>query len=125
MEERITFLPEINNVIMNKYQSLVEKDILSSDFCNIIKIFRDNRFLRRFIYENIFYVIDKNLITKANFVRGDYHISDFIFELVELKELFLAKKVLELHNINSPEAESILSCSRGFIRRYMKFLVNK
>ena len=107
LEERIAFIPEINNIIADKYYKLLELDILSSNLCNVIKIFKNNRILRRFLYDNMKYIIDKNKICNK---YNDYHISDFIFELAELKERFLARKVLEIHNILLPKSEAILSC---------------
>ena len=67
----------------------------------------------------------KNIIGKYRLLKihnNDYHISDFIFELTELKEIFLAKKVLQRYGIFSPNAEAILSCSRTFMRNcvYLK-----
>lgn len=60
LEERISFLPEINIIITDKYRKLLELDILSSNLRNIIKIFKDNRFLRDFIYNSMSYIVDKN-----------------------------------------------------------------
>jgi hypothetical protein len=120
LEERIAFLPEINNVIIEKYQKLFELDILSSNLCDIIKIFKDNRFLRKFIYDNIKYIIDKNKLQKTNRYYIDYQASDFIFELAELKEIFLAKRVFALYRVLPHEGEAILSCSRFYIKDFMK-----
>lgn len=120
LEERITFLPEINNIIIDKYSKLLEIDILSSNLCNIINIFKHNRFLRKFIYDNIRYIISKDRILIINGCYASYYVPDFIFELAELKEIFLAKKVLEMCNILAPTSGAILSCSRDYIRNYVK-----
>lgn len=117
LEERITFLPEINNIIIDKYHKLFELDILSSNLGNVIKIFKNNRFLRKFIYNNISYIIDKGRLPLIFRDHSGYNISDFIYDLAQLKEIFLAKKVLELHRILPPESGAIVSCSRYYIRR--------
>jgi len=72
--------------------------------------------MRKFIYDNMKNIIDKVRLTQ---IRNAYHPADFIFELVQLKEIFLAKRVLELYDIFSPYSEAILSCSRVLIKNYI------
>ena len=118
LEERISFLPEINNVIIDKYSRLLELEVLSCNLCDLIKIFKNNRFLRKYIYYNMIYIVGNYGFLKIS--NDNNPVADFVFELVELKENFLAKKVLELYNIYSPKSDAILSCSRDFIKRYIK-----
>jgi len=122
LEERITFLPEINKLIMEKYTQLLQNDILSSDLCNIVKIFRDHRFLRGFIYDNIKSIVDNHINVSPLVVKRyrDYYVSDFVFYLVQIKENFLAKTVLGLCGIYSPTSDAVLLCSKEYLRRYVE-----
>ena len=44
LEEKITFLPEINKLIIEKYTQLLQTDILLSNLSDVVKIFKDHRF---------------------------------------------------------------------------------
>lgn len=122
MEERITFLPEINKLITEKYTRLLQTDILSSNLSVVVKIFKNNRFLRGFIYDNIKFIVDKHINVSSLIIERyrDYYVSDFVFDLVQIKENFLAKKVLGLLGFCSSYSNAILSCSRAFLRSYVK-----
>jgi len=122
LDEKIAFLPEINKLIMEKYTRLLQNDILSSDLCNIVKIFKDHRFLRRFIYDNIKSIVEDTMKLEFDNVRVRYYVSDFIFDLAQINETFLAKTVLELCDVYSPTSDAILLCSREYLRRYVSFI---
>jgi len=122
LEEKITFLPEINKLIMEKYIRLLQTDILSSNLSDVVKIFKNHRFLRGFIYDNIKNFVDDHINVSPLVVKRyrDYYVSDFVFDLVQIKENFLAKTVLGLCGINSPTSTYLLKCSREYLRRYVE-----
>jgi hypothetical protein len=119
LDEKITFLPEINKLIMEKYIGLLQNDILSSDLSKVVNIFKNHRFLREFIYNNIKSIVEDTMELEFHNVTIRYYGSDFIFDLVQINETFLAKKVLELYGVYSPTSDAILLCSREYLRRYV------
>lgn len=85
---------------INPYIALkvAEIKILSSSFQDVIKLFKDNKLLRKFIYDNMEVIIKHNISDNLHYLheKGDVILSYFIFELLKLKEITLAKQALKL-----------------------------
>lgn len=93
-------MKDIDNII---FQTLDEQRILSSNYKEMVTIFRNNKTLRKFIYDNLPYIIE----TKSyNEDYGGYmfdnnfdktgKISDLVVGLLKLNEIILAKEVLKV-----------------------------
>ena len=144
LDDEIQLLPEINNIILDLSNELIIKDLMSSNFYEIIELFlnySDKRFLRTFLYDNMEDIIDnvnKNIlgITMTN-IYDTEKLMNFIIDLLGIDEIGLAKKALnviidkniKLYNYNSVQEFLLLNVinvndtvRNTLLERYFKFL---
>lgn len=89
--------PDIKPQILNTILGL---KILSFDLKDVINVFKDNKFLRKFIYDNMEQIISNNIIIK----KYDKYLSKeevsllarFIFDLMRLNENILMKEAIKI-----------------------------
>ena len=98
--------PDIKPQILN---TILELQILSSDLRQVIYIFKNNKFLRKFIYDNMKQIINNNVVNKSPgkiTKEVGRKLADFIFELMKLNEDILMKEAIKMsskYEINNEE----------------------
>lgn len=89
--------PDIDLNILQTLRALSEKEILSSNYEDIIKIFQKNKSLRKFIYDNIATIIMNNTSDNDYFSGSEIvKLAHFIIDLMKMKEITLTKEVLRV-----------------------------
>lgn len=103
----LKFLKKLDSKLIMKdideqiFQTLDEQRILTTNLVDIIEIFRKNKTLRKFIYDNMRTI----LFLKKPLKKGELFawqavetMSKFVVELVKMNEMVLAKEALRLLN---------------------------
>lgn len=94
--------PDIDPYI---FQTVDEVKILSGNLKRILEVFKKNKTLRQFLYDNMKRIIEENLILYYRYEETGRIIytddsvnklSDFVVELMKLKEMALAKETLRV-----------------------------
>ena len=98
---KLNFLPEHSDVKPLILNTILELQILSSDLYMIINIFKNNKFLRKFIYDNMVKIISNNIVNKrpGKITKNNArYLAHFIFELMKLNEMGLMKEAIRVAN---------------------------
>jgi hypothetical protein len=94
--------PDIKPKILD---TILELKVLTSSLEDVIKMFKDNKFLRKFIYDNMDKIINNNVkeimyvhkITPEELSRKiEQSLVDFIINLLKLNEITLAKQAIQM-----------------------------
>jgi hypothetical protein len=95
---KLSILPEHPDVKPLILDTILEFKILSSDLHIVMNIFENNKFLRKFIYDNMGKIITNNIKfdEKGKIVQDSAHqLADFIFDFMIANEFILAKEALK------------------------------
>lgn len=96
---KLDYLPEHPDIKPQILDKILELKILSSNLEEIIHIFKNNKFLRKFIYDNMEQIITNNDKGESPFFDNPDSIVYFILKLLKMKELFLVKKAIKICGI--------------------------
>ena len=95
---KLDLLPEHPDIKPQILNTILELKVLSSSLEEVIDIFKNNKFLRKFIYDNMNKIISNNIVFKENTDKitkeSAIKLSKFIFELMKLNEFTLAKEAI-------------------------------
>jgi hypothetical protein len=87
--------PDIKPLILG---TILELKVLSSNLEEVITIFKNNKFLRKFIYDNMNKIISNNIVYKENTneitKESAIKLAKFIFDLIKLNEFTLVKEAI-------------------------------
>lgn len=92
---------DIDSYVFSLMQNIDEQKILSSSYQDIIKLFQKNKTLRKFIYDNMRRIIfpDHPIYDGQLLLNGSLDIiTEFIVDLMKMKEIILVKEVLKQIN---------------------------
>jgi len=86
--------PDVKPLILN---TILELQILSSNLDEVINIFNNNKFLRKFIYDNMDKIISNNIVLENSKLTQDsaHSLANFIFDFMVSKEIILVKEALK------------------------------
>lgn len=79
--------------------TILELKVLSSNLEEVITIFKNNKFLRKFIYDNMGKIISNNIVNKSpGKITKEVarKVSKFIFDLMKLNENILFKQAIKI-----------------------------
>jgi len=88
--------PDIKPQILN---TILELKVMSSNLNEVINIFKNNKFLRRFIYNNMEKIISNNIVIKKPGKLDKemaQYLADYIFWFMKLNENILAKEAIKI-----------------------------
>jgi hypothetical protein len=94
--DRLISLPQHPDIKPQILNTILELKVLSSNLEEIINIFKRDKFLRKFIYDNMEQIIYNNDKGKSPFFDYPELIAHFISELLRMKEIILVKKAIEI-----------------------------
>lgn len=96
---KLDFLPEHTDVKPLILDTILKLKILDSGLDDVIQLFKNNKHLRKFIYDNMHQIINKvsTKNTGDNMNKDDARLlSKFIFDLMKLNEFVLVKEALKI-----------------------------
>jgi len=96
---KLDLLPEHPDIKPLILATILELQILSSDLTEVIYIFKNNKFLRKFIYDNMNQIINNNVVNKnpGKLTKEiSRKLAKFIFDLMKLNEFTLAKEAIKI-----------------------------
>ena len=103
LDDKLSFLPEINNLISDKLDYLLQKDIISFTFEQIILLFEnyyDKKTMRFLIYKNMENIMTNNIVitnNHKNFSNIDLdRLIRFIINFLDKNEISIAKRILNV-----------------------------
>lgn len=90
--------PDIDSLIFQTLDELEQQKILNSDYKGIIEIFQKNKGLRKFIYDNLNKIIEKNSLNfkDLTYIKHIRPLINFIIKLMKIKEIALVKEILKI-----------------------------
>lgn len=96
--------PDVDKYILSLMQDIDKQKILSSSYDEIIEMFKNDKSLRKIIYDNMREIIR---INSYNDEYSDYNtnMSYFIIDLMNIKEIALVKEALKITNEVLPEKD--------------------
>jgi hypothetical protein len=96
---KLDFLPEHLDIKPQILNTILELKVLSSGLRELIDIFEQNKFLRKFIYDNMEQIIINNMTIRKFGVITNYdadYLAKFIFNFMKMNEFTLAKRAIEI-----------------------------
>lgn len=95
---KLDLLPEHPDIKPQILDTILKLQILSSNLEEVINIFKNNKFLRKFIYDNINKIITNNIVNKSPgkiSKEVGRKVAKFIFDFMKLNEFTLAKEAIK------------------------------
>ena len=102
---KLSILPEHPDVKPLVLDTILQLQILSSPLDEVMNIFQNNKFLRKFIYDNMDKIISNNVVINKDKLTDDsvHQLVDFIFDLMISNEFILAKEALKFASEYDPK----------------------
>jgi len=94
---KLSILPEHPDVKPLILDTILQLQILSSPLDEVMNIFENNKFMRKFIYDNMDKIISNNIkIENSKLTQDSAHsLANFIFDFMVSNEIILAKEALK------------------------------